>query len=53
MDDIKIEITFEGALEGVKITRGDKVIHWNDLDKKEQLRLLNCFARFFNMFKRF
>lgn len=53
MDDIKIEISFEGMLEGLKMTRDDKVIQWNDLSYDEQVRMLNCLARFFNMFKRF
>ena len=53
MDDVRIEISFEGMLEGLKITRDDKVIQWNDLDHGEQVRVLNCLARFFNMFKKF
>jgi hypothetical protein len=50
---IKVEIEISEDLDSIKFKSGKKTIEWNDLTKEQQKRIVNSFANFQSLFKRF
>ncbi len=50
---IKVEIEILEDLGSIKFKSGKKTIEWNELTKEQQKRIVNSFANFQSLFKRF
>lgn len=47
---VEIEID---ELAGCRIIDDDKVINWEDLTRQQQIKILNSFANFYELFVKF
>lgn len=50
MEIEKIEIEFTDKLVGYEFKSNGKNVQWDDLDRKQQIRILNSFARGYELF---
>lgn len=53
MEIEKIEIELSDDLCGFKFESKGKNVQWEDLDRKQQIRILNSFAKGFELFNKF
>jgi len=50
MNEIEIKITFEDDLCGCEITRSGETVHFERMNGKEQVKVCNALAQFYNLF---
>lgn len=53
MEIEKIEIELSGDLIGYEFKSNGENVQWEDLDRKQQIRILNSFAKGYELFYNF
>jgi hypothetical protein len=53
MEIEKIEIELSDDLCGFKFKSKGEIVKWEDLDRKQQIRILNSFAKGYELFNKF